>query len=48
MLLLLQVVVVLSGSMEPGFQRGDILFLNMGTAPVRTGVLCSVLSMPIT
>lgn len=23
--------------MEPGFQRGDILFLNMGTAPVRTG-----------
>merc|ERR1712113_473595 len=23
------VVVVLSGSMEPGFQRGDILFLNM-------------------
>jgi signal peptidase len=34
---LLQVVVVLSGSMEPGFQRGDILFLNMGTAPVRTG-----------
>ena len=32
-----QVVVVLSGSMEPGFQRGDILFLNMGTAPVRTG-----------
>lgn len=32
-----QVVVVLSGSMEPGFHRGDILFLNMGTAPVRTG-----------
>jgi hypothetical protein len=32
-----QVVVVLSGSMEPGFKRGDILFLNMGTAPVRTG-----------
>jgi len=31
------VVVVLSGSMEPGFQRGDILFLNMGTAPARTG-----------
>ena len=23
------VVVVLSGSMEPGFHRGDILFLNM-------------------
>lgn len=31
------VVVVLSGSMEPSFFRGDILFLNMGTAPVRTG-----------
>eukprot|EP00877_Chromochloris_zofingiensis_P012874 jgi/Chrzof1/7840/Cz02g38140.t1 len=23
--------------MEPGFQRGDILFLNMGKAPIRTG-----------
>jgi signal peptidase len=33
----IQVVVVLSGSMEPGFQRGDILFLNMGKAPIRTG-----------
>jgi hypothetical protein len=32
-----QVVVVLSGSMEPGFKRGDILFLNMGTQPARTG-----------
>jgi signal peptidase I len=31
------VVVVLSGSMEPSFFRGDILFLKMGTAPVRTG-----------
>eukprot|EP00951_Prasinocladus_malaysianus_P015828 scaffold122120_cov35-Prasinocladus_malaysianus.AAC.2 len=31
------VVVVLSGSMEPGFQRGDILFLNLGNKPVRTG-----------
>merc|ERR1712028_288886 len=31
------VVVVLSGSMEPAFQRGDILFLYMGTAPVRVG-----------
>lgn len=31
------VVVVLSGSMEPGFQRGDILFLNLGTKPVRAG-----------
>ena len=32
-----QVVVVLSGSMEPGFYRGDILFLNMGKAPIRAG-----------
>eukprot|EP00232_Nephroselmis_pyriformis_P029099 CAMPEP_0182868646 /NCGR_PEP_ID=MMETSP0034_2-20130328/9447_1 /TAXON_ID=156128 /ORGANISM="Nephroselmis pyriformis, Strain CCMP717" /LENGTH=177 /DNA_ID=CAMNT_0025001063 /DNA_START=58 /DNA_END=587 /DNA_ORIENTATION=- len=31
------VVVVLSGSMEPGFKRGDILFLNMGSAPIRNG-----------
>lgn len=31
------VVVVLSGSMEPGFYRGDILFLNLGKAPFRTG-----------
>lgn len=31
------VVVVLSGSMEPGLQRGDILFLNMGSKPVRAG-----------
>uniref|UniRef100_A0A7R9VYX5 Signal peptidase complex catalytic subunit SEC11 n=1 Tax=Chlamydomonas euryale TaxID=1486919 RepID=A0A7R9VYX5_9CHLO len=31
------VVVVLSGSMEPGYHRGDILFLNLGTAPIRTG-----------
>ena len=28
---------VLSGSMEPGFYRGDILFLNMGKAPIRAG-----------
>lgn len=28
---------MLSGSMEPGFYRGDILFLNMGTQPIRTG-----------
>lgn len=33
----LQVVVVLSGSMEPGFYRGDILFLNMGNSPIRAG-----------
>lgn len=32
-----QVVVVLSGSMEPGFYRGDILFLNMGHQPIRVG-----------
>ncbi len=32
-----QVVVVLSGSMEPGFFRGDILFLYQSNAPVRTG-----------
>ena len=32
-----QVVVVLSGSMEPAFYRGDILFLNMGRKPFRAG-----------
>lgn len=31
------VVVVLSGSMEPGFWRGDILFLWLGSAPFRVG-----------
>lgn len=31
------VVVVLSGSMEPGFKRGDILFLHMSKDPVRAG-----------
>ncbi|GAV68338.1 Peptidase_S24 domain-containing protein, partial [Cephalotus follicularis] len=31
------VVVVLSGSMEPGFQRGDILFLHMSKHPIRAG-----------
>ena len=36
-LMVLQVVVVLSGSMEPGFYRGDILFLKMGKARIRTG-----------
>lgn len=30
-------MVVLSGSMEPGYWRGDILFLNMGKAPFRAG-----------
>ncbi|GMI01039.1 hypothetical protein TrVE_jg11359 [Triparma verrucosa] len=31
------VVVVLSGSMEPAFQRGDILFLNNQENPIRIG-----------
>ncbi|KAG8457765.1 hypothetical protein KFE25_005778 [Diacronema lutheri] len=31
------VVVVLSGSMEPAFHRGDILFLHMGYSPFRAG-----------
>jgi len=31
------VVVVLSGSMEPGFQRGDILFLTRGQEPYMPG-----------
>ena len=31
------VVVVLSGSMEPAFQRGDILFLNNQDVPIRVG-----------
>eukprot|EP00249_Psilotum_nudum_P011629 c23287_g1_i1 orf=298-942(-) len=31
------VVVVLSGSMEPAFRRGDALFLNMGDAPIQLG-----------
>ena len=30
-------VVVLSGSMEPGFYRGDILFLHMGRKPLQAG-----------
>ena len=30
-------VVVLSGSMEPGFYRGDILFLYMGRRPLQAG-----------
>ena len=34
---LLQVVVVLSGSMEPAFYRGDILFLYMGRKPFSAG-----------
>ncbi|XP_076917954.1 uncharacterized protein LOC143578175 [Bidens hawaiensis] len=31
------VVVVLSGSMEPGFKRGDVLFLHMSKEPIRAG-----------
>jgi len=31
------IVVVLSGSMEPAFQRGDLLFLYMSDAPIRVG-----------
>nr|CAD1844258.1 unnamed protein product [Ananas comosus var. bracteatus] len=31
------VVVVLTGSMEPGFKRGDILFLHMNKDPIRAG-----------
>eukprot|EP00239_Pterosperma_sp_CCMP1384_P000789 CAMPEP_0197850588 /NCGR_PEP_ID=MMETSP1438-20131217/15774_1 /TAXON_ID=1461541 /ORGANISM="Pterosperma sp., Strain CCMP1384" /LENGTH=173 /DNA_ID=CAMNT_0043463819 /DNA_START=164 /DNA_END=686 /DNA_ORIENTATION=- len=31
------VVVVLSGSMQPAFYRGDILFLYLGDAPIRMG-----------
>ncbi|KAK1304785.1 hypothetical protein QJS10_CPB11g00495 [Acorus calamus] len=30
-------VVVLSESMEPGFQRGDMLFLRMTEEPIRAG-----------
>ena len=33
----MQIVVVLSGSMEPGYYRGDILFLYKGKAPLRAG-----------
>ncbi|XP_010246836.1 PREDICTED: signal peptidase complex catalytic subunit SEC11C-like [Nelumbo nucifera] len=31
------VVVVLTGSMEPGFKRGDILFLHLNKSPIRSG-----------
>ncbi|KAK9717289.1 Signal peptidase complex catalytic subunit [Basidiobolus ranarum] len=31
------IVVVLSGSMEPAFYRGDLLFLSMSQEPVRVG-----------
>lgn len=35
--LLSQIVVVLSGSMEPGYYRGDILFLNQPKAALNPG-----------
>jgi len=31
------VVVVLSGSMEPAYYRGDILFLTLWDEPLKTG-----------
>lgn len=31
------VVVVLSGSMEPGFHRGDLLFLSKTSRPIEVG-----------
>jgi signal peptidase len=31
------VVVVLSGSMEPAFYRGDVLFLTLSSAPIEIG-----------
>ncbi|KAJ3285050.1 Signal peptidase complex catalytic subunit S11C [Rhizoclosmatium sp. JEL0117] len=34
------IVVVLSESMEPAFQRGDLLLLSMFSNPVRVGDIC--------
>ncbi|KAJ3170461.1 Signal peptidase complex catalytic subunit S11A [Irineochytrium annulatum] len=34
------IVVVLSESMEPAFQRGDLLFLSMFSDPIRVGDIC--------
>lgn len=31
------IVVVLSGSMEPAFYRGDLLFLSMPSGPLKVG-----------
>lgn len=31
------IVVVLSGSMEPAFYRGDAIFLSMGNTPIEAG-----------
>ncbi|PWA40265.1 signal peptidase complex catalytic subunit SEC11A [Artemisia annua] len=35
------IVVVLSGSMEPGFKRGDILFMHLSKDPIRVGEIVS-------
>eukprot|EP00842_Homolaphlyctis_polyrhiza_P006603 jgi/Hompol1/6944/HPOL_000976-RA len=34
------IVVVLSESMEPAFQRGDLLLLSMSSEPIRAGDIC--------
>ncbi|KAJ3047794.1 Signal peptidase complex catalytic subunit S11C [Rhizophlyctis rosea] len=34
------IVVVLSESMEPAFQRGDLLFLTLGREPISVGEIC--------
>ncbi|RKP26762.1 putative signal peptidase [Syncephalis pseudoplumigaleata] len=34
------IVVVLSGSMEPAFQRGDLLFLSMSDEPIAVNDIC--------
>ncbi|CAG8475692.1 16578_t:CDS:2 [Acaulospora colombiana] len=34
------IVVVLSGSMEPAFYRGDLLFLGMPEEPIQIGDIC--------
>ncbi|KAJ3294542.1 Signal peptidase complex catalytic subunit S11C [Borealophlyctis nickersoniae] len=34
------IVVVLSESMEPAFQRGDLLFLTHGNQPINVGEIC--------
>ena len=39
------VVVVLSGSMEPAFQRGDILFLNNQANPIRVWAAVHIIKL---
>ena len=34
------IVVVLSGSMEPGYHRGDLLLLNLWSEPIQVGDIC--------